>query len=393
MKPKISDLEFKQRILNTQEMMKKKNFDLLLAYGNEAEPQYVRYYSNYWPSFESAGVLIPQKGEPILLIGPESLTFAASVSKINKIRKVLVFRESSEPEYPGVILDTFETVIAEEMNGEKPKNIGIAGDCLITHVIYDQLEKALKAIGNVEIIKADMLVAKIKARKTDEEIDCMKEAYRITEYAMKKVLDSVKVGMTENQLKGVAMAAIFEQGGEAEAYPFWILTGKDSNQAISRCRNKVIEKGDIVHIQVAARYEGYASTMGRPVVMGKATNEQKALINAGLTAQKAILDVVKAGVNAKKVNDAYFNTLKNLGFDDHILYGPCHGTGLMEGEYPWIESTSDYPLEENMTFCTCVYLGNDKERVGIRIEDGFVVRPDGAESLSDYRREIIEIME
>ena len=37
-------------------------------YGNEAEPQFVRYFSNYWPSFETAGVLISQEGDPILLI-------------------------------------------------------------------------------------------------------------------------------------------------------------------------------------------------------------------------------------------------------------------------------------------------------------------------------------
>ncbi len=393
MKPKISDLGFTKRIIDTQEMMKKQGLDLVLTYGNEAEPQFVRYYCNYWPSFETAGVLIPQEGEPILLIGPESFTYASSVSKITAIRKLLVFRESSEPEYPGAALDTFESVIKEAMNGRAPRNIGIAGSSLITHVIYEQLENALKRMGEIEIIKADMLVSKIRAIKSDEEIACMKEAYRITEYAMKKVLESVKVGMTENQLKGIAMAAIFEQGGEGEAYPFWILTGKDSNQAISRCRNKVIEKGDIIQIQVAARYEGYASTMGRPVVMGKASDEQKALINAGLAAQKAILNTARAGINAKEIHEVHFNTLKELGFDDHILYGPCHGTGLMEGEYPWIESTSDYPLEENMTFCTCVYLGNDKERVGIRIEDGFVIRKDGAQSLSDYRREIIEIME
>lgn len=391
MKPKISDLEYKQRILNTQKMMKEQGLDLLLAYGNEAEPQYVRYYSNYWPSFETAGVLIPQKGEPILLIGPESMTFASGVSKIDKVRKVPAFRESSEPEYPGAVLDTFETVIEEAMGGGVPGNVGIAGSCLISHVIYEQLEKALKAFGEAKILKADLLVAKLRAIKSEEEISCMKEAYRITEYAMKKVLDSVRTGMTENQLKGIALAAIFEQGGEAEAYPFWILAGKDSNQAISRCRNKVIEEGDIVQIQVAARYEGYAATMGRPVVMGKATEEQKALINAGLAAQKAILDTVRSGVNAGDISKAHYNVLKALGFEDHILYGPCHGTGLMEGEYPWIESTSDYPLEENMTFCTCVYLGNDRERIGIRVEDGFVVRKDGAESLSDYRRELIEI--
>ncbi|TAH66463.1 MAG: aminopeptidase P family protein [Anaerolineaceae bacterium] len=392
MKPKISDLEFKKRIEKTQKMMVKEGLDLLLTYGNEAEPQFVRYYSNYWPSFETAGVLIPQEGEPMLLIGPESLTYASSVSKIPTIKKLLAFRESSEPEYPGTVLETFDSVINEIMKGKKPSNIGIAGSGLITHAIYVQLENALNRLGDIEIIKADMLVAKIRAIKSDEEIACMKEAYRIAENAMKKVLESVKVGMTENQLKGIAMAAIFEQGGESEGYPFWILAGKDSNQAISRVRNKTIEKGDIVQIQVSARYEGYVSTVGRPVVMGKATEDQKALINAGLAAQKAILDTAKAGLGAVKIHEVHFNTLKELGFDDHILYGPCHGTGLMEGEYPWIESNSDYLLEENMTFCTCVYLGNDVERVGIRIEDGFIIKKDGTESFSDMRREIIEII-
>ena len=63
----------------------------------------------------------------------------------------------------------------------------------------------------------------------------------------------------------------------------------------------------------------------------------------------------------------------------------------MEGEYPWIEKNSDYLLDENMTFCTCIYLGDDVDEIGLRIEDGFLVTADGTESFSDYRREVIEI--
>ncbi len=33
--------------------MKKEGYDLILSYGNEAEPQYVRYFSNYWPSLDA----------------------------------------------------------------------------------------------------------------------------------------------------------------------------------------------------------------------------------------------------------------------------------------------------------------------------------------------------
>ena len=52
-----------------------------------------------------------QTGNPILLIGPESMTFATDRSKICDIRRLSAFRESSNPEYPGHVLDTFNDVI------------------------------------------------------------------------------------------------------------------------------------------------------------------------------------------------------------------------------------------------------------------------------------------
>ncbi len=391
MKPIIPNEEFKQRVLNTQKKMREKGLDLLLCYGNEAEPQFVRYYSDYWPSFESAAVLIPADGEPFLLIGPESLTYATSRSRIAKIRKVLALRESSEPDYPGVSLKTFDDVIMEVTNGKAVKNIGIAGINLITHTIYTVLEDALKKLGHIEIVKADNLVSELRAIKSENEIACLKEAYRIAQKAMKAVFDGIHVGMTENQVKAIAIKVVHDENAEGEAYCSWVATGKGSNQAISRLRGHEIKKGDMVQVGLSARYEGYASTMGRPVVMGKANDEQIKMINAALTVQKAILSTAKEGVPAKKISEVHYETLKNLGCDKYILYGPCHGTGLMEGEYPWIESNSTYDLKKGMTFCTCLYLGDDENEVGIRVEDGFMITKNGTESFSDYRRELIEI--
>ena len=74
---RIPDSEFVERVARVQALMARDGFDILLCYGNEAEPQFVRYFSDYWPSFETAGVLIPQKGDARLLIGPESYTYAA----------------------------------------------------------------------------------------------------------------------------------------------------------------------------------------------------------------------------------------------------------------------------------------------------------------------------
>ena len=60
----IPNEEFVDRIKRTQEAMRLKDIDLLLAFSTESEPAHVRYYSDYWASFGTTGVLIPATVEP-----------------------------------------------------------------------------------------------------------------------------------------------------------------------------------------------------------------------------------------------------------------------------------------------------------------------------------------
>ena len=389
--PSIPLSEYRQRIAKVQSGMKQEGYDLLLAYGNEAEPQYVRYFSNYWPSFETAGVLIPAEGEPILLIGPESYTYAADRTKIPQIRLLKAFRESSEPEYPGKKLDTFGSVF-RELLGDKPvTRFGVAGLPLMTIGVYEALAESLKAYGNIRIEKADEIVNKVRMIKTENELACMRAAAEITRKTFDYVLENIKVGMTEQQVVGLALGKMHELGAERESYPLWVLTGKGSNQAISRPRNKAIEKGDMTFLQIGARVDGYASSIGRAVVFGKATDEQRALIETGYRAQADVIGMLKAGVPAADVAKFHIENVTRMGYGDWLLYGPCHGNGTMEGEAPWIETSSDYLLEENMTFCVDIFLGSAKTETGLRIEDVVCVKKDGAENLTNYPRELFEI--
>ena len=375
--------EFKERVARLQAEMAKEGYDYILAYGNEAEPQYVRYFSDYWPSFETAGVLIPAKGEPYLLIGPESYTYAADRSVIPAIRLVKAFRESSDPEYPGKKLDTFESIF-EEAGITSIRRLGVAGYPLMTVGVYFALCEALKKHGILPE-KADAVVNKLRMCKTENELACMRKAADITHKTMDFVMANAKVGMTERQVVGLALGKMHELGAERESYPLWVLTGDGSDQAISRPRDKVIEKGDLTFIQVGARFGGYASTIGRPVVFGKANEDQKNLIMAGYKIQETMIAALRAGRPAREVALLHKQLVNDLGYGDYYLYGPFHGNGLMEGEAPWIETDSTYDLAENMTFCADIFLG------GLRIEDVVRVTKDGAENLTNYPRELFEL--
>jgi Xaa-Pro aminopeptidase len=98
---------------------------------------------------------------------------------------------------------------------------------------------------------------------------------------------------------------------------------------------------------------------------------------------------MRAGALAKDVALTVQDYIKQRGYSDAILYGPCHGIGLMECEHPWIETNSDYILEENYTFQVDSFLYTPN--YGARWEDGVRVTPDGVEQFSSYRRELIVI--
>jgi Xaa-Pro aminopeptidase len=388
MRPKIPIEEFSLRAKKAQELMRGKNIDLLLAYGNESEPQFQRYFSDYWPSFESAGVIMGQQGDPVLLIGPESLTFASDRSKIPDIRRLAAFRESSNPDYPGHVLDSFNDVIEDLIEDRAPRNIAIAGYNLVPHFLFVELKECLDKYRSVDVVRGDELVMELRMVKSPAEIECMRYAGKITALTMDYVIENIKPGMTELQVRGLALGKMHELGAENEAYPTWVLSGIGGNQAISRARHKIISNNELVHLQFGARYEGYASTIGRPVIIGTHKQWMVDAIKAGYEGYDTVYSQLYAGNNAGNVAEAFYSTMKGNGYYDWLLYGPCHGTGLMEGEPPWIESNSNYIMYENMTYCICLFMGN-KDGYGFRLEDSIRVGKDGPDSLTNYRKDVI----
>ena len=74
--PVIPKSEFFERIAKFQRNIRNAGLDACLVHGTESDFANVRYLSEYWPTFEQAGVFVPATGDAILLIGPESLKYA-----------------------------------------------------------------------------------------------------------------------------------------------------------------------------------------------------------------------------------------------------------------------------------------------------------------------------
>ena len=379
----IPEEEFAQRIDNTRKIMGQQGIDLLLVFSTESEPAGVRYYSDYWPSFETAAVIIPATGKPALLIGPESLTFATARTKIDRIIQMMDFRESSQPDYPGSELPAWKDIIAEF----KPKKLGIAGWHMFPHTMMKDLSAAA---GECKIVNADEIIRGVCIKKSENELNCLREAAVISELGFKAILENIKPGMTEAQLAGIATGAMLANGAESTGYPVWCCSGPNSTQAISRPTHRKVKEGEIIHFSVGAKVAGYSASIGRPVVLGKCPDATQKFMQTGLDAMEITIDLMRAGTQACEVARKVHGYITNQGYGDTILYGPAHGCGQMECEFPFLETSSTFTLEPNMVFMVDVFLAD--KNMGFRWEDGIIVKDGPAEELSNYKRQL-NIME
>lgn len=385
-RPSIPKSEFSARWATLQAKMAEADLDVLIAHGHEADPANVRYLSDYWPLFETAGVALGRKDDPVLLIGPESLTFAQTRSKIEKIMQILQYRESAEPDYPGMKLDTFKDVFRAVAGRRPVKRIGIAGMSLMPVTIFRAIEEAA---GSAEIVRADDLLAEMRQVKSNAELRCMREAFRISEIAVEAVLGQMKPGMTEQEVVGIAQGAMYAGGAEYEGHPTYVLSGRNSTHAIGRPSPKVIKPGELIQLNIGALVSGYSSSVGRPVCFGKMPAKMRELVEVGLEAHHKTMEFMKAGVPAAEVVIKFEEFVASRGYSKYLLYGPCHAIGLMEVERPWMESSSEYLLEENMTFQVDTFLYT--KSFGLRWEDGVRVTKSGVEMLSQKFLEVIEL--
>jgi Xaa-Pro aminopeptidase len=383
---KITQAEYDARLANVQKILKQKDLDVLVVFGSESEPQNLIYLANYWPAFETGAVVIPREGPAALVIGPESKTFAEDSGVLHNIFQILEHRESSEPNYPNQNLPSYGDVFRFISGGRKPKRIGISGMAIIAYPVYDAITRSA---DGADIVRADEILIDLRMKKSANEVRLLKRSSEITFKAFEAALKNVRPGMEEVEVSSYILGEMFKNRAENVAYTPFVLSGNRTNQAISRASHKIIQANEPIQFSFGCKYKGYASSIGRPLCIGRMSKKYRELVEVGIGAQERVISSLKPGIQAKEVFKKYWQYLEAKGFTNYFLYGPCHGTGIMECEHPFLEENSSYNLEEGMTFQVDIFLGD--QALGLRFEDGVIITDKGAEPFNSEYRKVIEL--
>ena len=383
----IPDHEYAERIQRAAALIRARGLDAMLVCSTESDYANARYFSGFWPLFERAGVVISSSGDAALLVGPESAVFGKDFGKIDKVFVLREFRESADPSYPELQASSFRDVFkAVGVSGENIK-IGLGSYVECTLPIYEGLRDAYP---KAEIVKCNDIMVTLRKIKSANELACIKEGFRIIELATDEVIKNLRPGVTELQMVGVAQRVIYENGAEYEGLPMYVFSEESTRHAISRSRYREIKKGDIVQLNLSAKIDGYSPSIGLPVIMGKLEGERREIVEFCRKMHEWTGEQMRAGVMASDVAKCFLQMYKDAGYENNYVYGPCHGTGMIEVEAPWMETNTDYLLEENMTFQIDTFISGPT--FGCRWEKGVAIKKDGIESYTDYlKKGIIEL--
>lgn len=261
--------------------------------------------------------------------------------------------------------------IAEICREKSLQAIGYESD-LVSKALYHRM---VCLLGEDVWQECPGFVEGIRAVKTPLEIELLHEAVRISDAAYLEFLNYLKAGMTEKEARAVLDYIFMRMGADGVSFPTLLSSGARGFLPHSAPTDKVIQKGDLVLMDFGIVLNGYCSDTSRTVVMGKASEEQKARYQTVLKAQMSAIAHIQAGLSCAEADAAARNIIRAECPQGCFDYGLGHSVGVEVHELPHLRPGSQEILQENtvVTVEPGIYI---EGWGGIRIEDMVVVKKD-----------------
>ncbi len=238
-----------------------------------------------------------------------------------------------------------------------------------------------KLFAPAELVSTFHLVEKLRLQKDADEMEIMRRATRVADDAMEFVLGVLRPGLSEKEVADELLNQIKLRGASGPSFDFIVASGVRGALPHGVASEKIIEKGDMVTIDMGAIVDGYCSDMTRTVCIGKPTREQQKIYEIVWRAQTEAADKMRAGQICKAADQVARDIISGAGYGAFFGHGLGHGVGLQIHEAPRVSHLGKGKLQVgNVVSCEPgIYI---PDWGGVRIEDLLLIEKDGAEILN-----------
>ena len=212
---------------------------------------------------------------------------------------------------------------------------------------------------------------RIRATHDAAGIARMDKAIAITIEGHRAAARELVAGSTERGVASKIEDAFFAHGATDLAFPSIVAAGPNGAVLHWTKRDRVVQKDDLVVVDIGSSYGGYASDITRTYPSsGTFSPEQKKIYETVLAVQNKVIAAVRPGISLNRLHHLAETELAKAGFD--LAHGLGHFVGLNVHD----TGDSSAPLEPGMVITVepGIYLRN---KFGVRIEDQGPGDPEG----------------
>ena len=244
-------------------------------------------------------------------------------------------------------------------------------------------------------------VERQRALKSPGEIALLRKAVDASVEAHLAAMKTVRPGAWEYEVAARMEFEFRRRGCEWPAYPPIVGSGFFSTVLHYDADDQQMQDGDVVVMDVADSYSGYAADITRTLpVNGHFTPRQREIYEIVLGAQNAAMAAAKPGMyigwgknNLHEIAYSYINThgkdLHGNPLGEYFIHGLGHSIGLNVHD----PMSYNLPLQPGMVVTMEPGIYIPEERIGVRIEDDILITKDGNEQLSSRLPRGVEDLE
>ena len=280
-------------------------------------------------------------------------------------------------------------LIAGEINKVGSKTVGLVGAAGMYYPFCNYLQNG--SIPGATFVDATELVDEIKAIKSDEEIQYIKQTAAMQDKVVAEVAKSIKPGMKDFEVAALAQYVGQLNGSEQGIFLGTSApVGQASHFAQRHNQGRVLKEGDHLSLLVENNGPGgFYTEIARTFVLGKASQDLIDGLEDVKEAQQNTLKNLAPGVACKDIFQAHndFMQGKNLPPESRLY---SHGQGYDMVERPLIRDDESMTIKENMNIVIHpAYSTSSKFAV---ICDNYLITSSGvSECLHRTPQEIIEL--
>lgn len=263
--------------------------------------------------------------------------------------------------------------VVEELAPFQDCHIGLVGIGLMSAAFYKYITGHLTS---AKFENATDLVDNIKAIKSDEEIECIRESCAIQDAAVEHIVKSIRTGMRGYDVYREIWQKCLELGSQQGI----ILVGSapGGSPAVPSSLhfgNRMIEHGDQVIFLIETNGpSGIYSEILRIICIGKIPHELEEQFEVVKEAQKAALNTIKPGADALDIFTANNEFLRNKGYpEERRIF--AHGQGYDLVERPSLNPGETMKVQARMNLA--VHPTVMSKKAAALLCDNFLVHENG----------------